>query len=64
MTGKQVPIIRTTLPYLRDEDIEFFNNYHKMLKEKNITREDVIRESLLSFGLEIDFDTLTIKRID
>ena len=63
MTGKQVPIIRTTLPYLRDEDIEFFNNYHKMLEEKNITREDVVREVFLSVGLEIDFDTLTFKEI-
>ena len=51
MTGKQVPIIRTTLPYLRDEDIEFFNNYHNVKGEEylnvktNPDYSDLLRNS-------------------
>ena len=54
----EIPIIRTTFPYLTAEEKEFMENLEKELKERNMTHEDNVREIFSEIGIDIDLDKL------
>ena len=60
---KQTPIIRTTFPYLTDDEKEYLKNYEKELKKRNMTREDRVKEIFSDIGIEVDLKTMSFTEI-
>ena len=57
----EIPIIRTTFPYLTDKEKDFMKNLEKELNEKDRTHEDNVREIFSEIGIDIDLDKLIQK---
>ncbi|WP_156064583.1 hypothetical protein [Methanobrevibacter sp. YE315] len=55
----EIPIIRTTFPYLTVNEMEFMQNLEKELKEKNMTHEDMVKEIFSEIGVKIDLNDMS-----